>query len=331
MNFSIKIKYEVPSLLSFFISVTSMSYYVYCKMWFIRVHGPVRPYDLGYLRDRLLILLFWLILRIYLIRCIALTLFASVSFSQRYISRVLILLETISFVYIFSLSRSHAFQWFPTGLSFYFTLPALSSSGIYLLLTKHAGIIPYRSLQYLSFIYFCRLCYRTPCSSYPSEILSAKFRHLHTFLLSSLSLKISSWSDFSMLLRFFLSEVIPMFNLLLCLNSTLFRRNVPLILLCTYQGSFSIHSHPLISSSRAPIFYFSHSSHLSSSLIVPRLLSKSVCTPTPSVTACTAFSVFFQFAWNRFLSWSWSALPSVSFFQPLFFSVAHGLLRRVDA
>lgn len=59
-----------------------------------------------------------------------------------------------------------------------------------------------------------------------------------------------------------------MFNLLLCLNSTLFRRNVPLILLCTYQESFSIHSHPLISSSRAPIFYFSHSSHLSSSLIV---------------------------------------------------------------
>lgn len=173
MNFSIKIKYEVPSLLSFFISVTSMSYYVYCKMWFIRVHGPVRPYDLGYLRDRLLILLFWLILRIYLIRCSALTPFASVSFSQRYISRVLILLETISFVYIFSLSRSHAFQWFPTGLSFYFTLPALSSSGIYLLLTKHAGIIPYRSLQYLSFIYFCRFCYRTPCSSYPSEILSA--------------------------------------------------------------------------------------------------------------------------------------------------------------
>jgi len=49
------------------------------------------------------------------------------------------------------------------------------------------------------------------------NFVRCKFRHLHTFLFSSSSLKISSWSDFSMLLRF-LSEVIPMFNLLLCLN-----------------------------------------------------------------------------------------------------------------
>lgn len=35
------------------------------------------------------------------------------------------------------------------------------------------------------------------------NFVRCKFRHLHTFLLSSPSLKISSWSDFSMLLRFF--------------------------------------------------------------------------------------------------------------------------------
>lgn len=60
-----------------------------------------------------------------------------------------------------------------------------------------------------------------------------------------------------------------MFNLLFFVLTNLFQRNVPLIFPCIYQGSFSIHSHPLILSSRAPIFYFSHSSsHLFSSLIV---------------------------------------------------------------
>lgn len=186
-------------------------------MWFIRVHGPVRPYDLGYLRDRLLILLFWLILRIYLIRCIALTPFASVSFSQRYISRVLILLETISFVYIFSLSRSHAFQWFPTGLSFYFTLPALSSSGIYLLLTKHAGIIPYRFNIYPSFIFV------DSATVHHVRRIPRKFCPLQISPFAYFSLLISFIKDIFLIwflhaLAFFLSEVIPMFNLLLCLN-----------------------------------------------------------------------------------------------------------------
>lgn len=149
-----------------------------------------RDHCLGYLRDRLLILLFWLILHIYLIRCIALTPFASVSFSQRYISRVLILLETISFVYIFSFSRSHAFQWFPTGLSFYFTLFGHSpSSGIYLLLTKHAGIIYTLSHPSIFILHSFLSTYRAPCSSYPSKILSAANFAICIFFFLSLPLK----------------------------------------------------------------------------------------------------------------------------------------------
>jgi len=83
---------------------------------------------------------------------LALTSFAFISFSQRCLSRVLILFEDVSFVS--SLSRSHVFQWFPTGLSFCFTFPALPSSSIYLLLTKHACVM--HVLQYLFCIYICR-------------------------------------------------------------------------------------------------------------------------------------------------------------------------------
>lgn len=234
----------------------------------------------------------------------------------------------ILYIYIFSLSRSHAFQWFPTGLSFYFALPALSSSDIYLLLTKHAALIPYRFLQYLSFIHFCR-----PTMSVVSlgNFVRCKFRHLHTFLLSSSTIKVSSWSDFSTLLRF-LSEVILMFNLLLCLNELYSNKAFLLSSFCTYQGSFSIHSHPLILSSlELHLLFFSlESSPLYLIVLLVSFRSRLVH-PVLSITACTAFSVFFQFAWNRFLSRPWSALPSVSFFRPLFFSLAHGLLRRVDA
>lgn len=98
----------------------------------------LRDHYLVYLRDHLLglILFFWLILLICPIPCLVLTSFAFISFSQRCLSRVLILFEDVSFVS--SLSRFHVFQWFPTGLSFCFTFPALPSSSIYLLLTKHA-------------------------------------------------------------------------------------------------------------------------------------------------------------------------------------------------
>lgn len=226
-----------------------------------------RDHCLGYLRDRLLILLFWLIFHIYLIRCIALTPFASVSFSQRYISRVLILLETISFVYIFSFSRSHAFQWFPTGLSFYFTLFGHSRVQRYLLtINKTRGYYIYLIAPfniYPSFIFV-----DLPGTMFVVSLgnfVRCKFRHLHIFLLIS-SIKVSSWSDFSTLLRF-LSEIILRCSIYFFVLTNFILTKHPLILFCTYQGSFSIHSHPLILSSWASIFYFSHSSRLFSTLL----------------------------------------------------------------
>lgn len=141
------------------------------------------------------------------------------------------------------------------------------------------------------------------------------------------SIKVSSWSDFSMLLRF-LSKVILMFNLLLCLNQLIpTKRSSYLPLHLSGIVLYSFTSLDLVISG-SHLLFFSLEPFLFFSYCPTRLLSKSVCTPTPFVTACTAFSVFFQFAWNRFLSWPWSALPSVSFFRPLFFSIAHGLLRR---
>lgn len=173
--------------------------------------------------------------------------------------------------------------------------------------------------------------YRTPRPSYPLEILSAaNFAiYLHTFLLI-FSIKVSSWSDFYTLLRF-LPEIIPMFNLLLFLTNFILTKHLSYSLL-HLSGIVPLFIHIPWSCRLEPLFFIFLTRAISSLSYCPtRLLSKPVCTPALSVTVCTAFSVFFQFAWNRFLSWPWSALPSVSFFRSLFFSVAHGLLRRVVA
>lgn len=239
--------------LLFFTPVLCLCHITYTVRCDLYVHGPLRTLSRILTRDRLLILLFWLILHICLIRCISPTPFASVSFSQRYISRIHILLETISSVYIFSLSRSHAFQWFPTGLSFYFMLLALSSS-IYLLLTKHVGIIPYRSLQYLSFIHFCRLTAlhvrRIPRKFCPLQISP----YICILFFSSSPLR-------------YLPDLIFIRSCVFCLK--LFRCSIcffiltnfiltkhPLIPFCTYQGSFlySFTSLDLVVSS--PYFLF---------------------------------------------------------------------------
>lgn len=69
------------------------------------------------------------------------------------------------------LSRTRVFWWFPTGLSFYFTFPALPSSSIYLLLTKHTIVV--HVFQYLFCIYVCRFSPQILYSSCSWVILSA--------------------------------------------------------------------------------------------------------------------------------------------------------------
>lgn len=89
-----------------------------------------------------------------------------------------------------------------------------------------------------------------------------------------------------------------------------------LFLSFTYQQSLSIHSCPLILSSRISYLLFFSSFFLPPTTAPPfasaycptRLLSKSVYTSAFSLAVCAAFSVFFQFAWNRF-----SFSPAIGF------------------
>lgn len=162
-----------------------------CHVMLCRTMWPVRAWTYetiisGYLRDHLLrlILFFCLIPHICPVPRIALTSFASVSSSQRCMSRVLILLETIS--PISRLSRSRVFQWFPTGLSFYFTFPTLPSSSIYLLLAKHADVV--HAFQYLFYVHFCRFNSPTIPHVFLSNFIRRKYtlyiyRYLYTFFL----------------------------------------------------------------------------------------------------------------------------------------------------
>lgn len=89
-----------------------------------------------------------------------------------------------------SLSRSCVFQWFPTGLSFYFTFPALPSSSIYSLLTKHAAALYTSSNIYSAFIFIDLTS--THCIPRVSldNFVRRKYHHLYTFFLP-LSVKMS--------------------------------------------------------------------------------------------------------------------------------------------
>lgn len=170
----------------------------------------LRDHYLGYLRDHFLQLILFFRLIPHICPCIALTSFASVSFSQRCMSRVLILLEVVSPPV---LSRTRVFWWFPTGLSFYFTFPALPSSSIYLLLTKHTSVV--HVLQYLFCIYVCRFSPQILYSSCSWVILSAANIVVCTpFISPSPPRHLVIWLPFTCLHTFFfLPEIIPSSNL----------------------------------------------------------------------------------------------------------------------
>lgn len=114
-------------------------------------------------------------------------------------------------------------------------------------------------VQYLFCIHFCQ--FNLPLALHVlflGNFIRRKYRHLYTFFLLLFRYDIL-WSDFlSRSCNFFLSEVTRSSNLVTSLfqDLTLFWRS---ILGRTYQGSFSIHSHPLISPSRVPVlcFFFS--------------------------------------------------------------------------
>lgn len=109
----------------------------------------------------------------------------------------------------------------------------------------------YHSLQYLSFIHFCRLTYCTLC---PSQI-PGKFCTLQispfVYFHSHLIYQGIFWSDFSSGSRIFLTLT---FNLVSSLSQQcLFWRSV-LLFFFTLVNDCSLHLHPLISSSRAFVF-----------------------------------------------------------------------------
>lgn len=98
------------------------------------------------------------------------------------------------------------------------------------------------------------------------NFVRCKFRHLHTFLFIS-SIKVSSWSDFSTLLRF-LSEIIPRCSIyfFVLTNFILTKHpSYPLLHLSRIRSLF-IHI-PWSCRLELKSFYFSHSSRLFSTLL----------------------------------------------------------------
>lgn len=155
----------------------------------------------------------------------------------------------------------------------------------------------YHSLQYLSFIHFCRLTYCTLC---PSQI-PGKFCTLQispfVYFHSHLIYQGIFWSDFSSGPRIFLTLT---FNLVSSLSQQcLFWRSV-LLFFFTLVNDCSLHLHPLISSSRA--FVFSQLNPSSFLLFGLSFFFSKVCIPKFYLNICVALFPYF------------SNLPEIVFF-----------------
>lgn len=288
-----------------------------CAMWSVCTCMDLWDHYLEYLRDHLfgLILFFWLIPHIY--PCIAVTSFASVLFPNGACH------ESSFFLRWSFLSRSCVFWWFPTGLSFYFTFRALPSSSIYLLLTKHAGVIHvniYSAFRiYFAFLlHFCRFNLPTALYVFLGNFVYRKYRCLYALFLL-FSVKTSCDLSFT-LLRFFswsyfVVQSCCFFVLRLNFILTKYSRSH-----LSKMALYSFASLDLVVSGL--IFVFSHLNH-------PFLLSSS---PSFEIGLYTSALWPFAFHFSPFFSIylrSFSFLFGFAFNFPFlnnFLSVAHGLL-----
>lgn len=188
--------------------------------------------------------------------------------------------------------------------------PALPSSSVYLLLTKHVGVI--HVLQYLFCIHFCQFNLPLALHVFLDNFVRRKYRYLYTFFLLLLPLRhLVIRLSFTLLRFFFCLKLLrrPIW-FLLCFKTKLYSDEVFSVALIKDHSLFI----RIPWSRRLEFQSFAFFLTRTITFYYPTCLpSRSVCTWVLYVTVRVTSPVFFQFSWDRFLS-SRSALPPVSLF-----------------